>query len=131
LIARVSLALLSAVLIALLAVSIDALRADTQARKVAFGPDSGVRPEAVAAALADAREARRLAPDAPARLTEAFVLARAGRRAAAARVLERVVRDEPENVDAWVFLSNAAGDRRRARAARRRAQQLNPRLGRD
>ena len=113
-----------------LVLSLGSVRANQHARVVAFSPPAKATPARLRAALSDARRARRLAPDSDPNLVEAFLLARLRRPAAARRVLESIVRREPENVDAWVFLSNAAGDRRTALRARRHAERLDPYLAR-
>lgn len=57
----------------------------------------------------------------------------AGRPVDAQRLLEDIVRDEPEHLPAWILLARAAdktGDTELAEAARDRAQELNPKAGR-
>lgn len=69
--------------------------------------------------------ARRWAPDGPAAMIEATLLERAGREAEAAAVLERLVRSEPENAQAWDALAGVATPRR-AEEARARLRALVP-----
>lgn len=76
--------------------------------------------------LADARAARRLAPDAPAKLLAWQLLLREGRRAEAEAVLHDVVQTEPQNYEAWLYLSRTARDPRIVKRAKARVAQLGP-----
>jgi hypothetical protein len=58
-------------------------------------------PATAAGAEADLRAARLLDPDRTADLGRAVILVETGRRFAARRLLEDVVRDEPDNLSAW------------------------------
>ena len=114
------------VLAAWMAVSLVSARAERRAFVVGYSPQR-VAGERLEQGLADARDARRMTPDAPARLLEWRVLWRANPRAAASdRVLLSVVRDEPENYEAWYYLSRTAHDPALARRARQRLRELHP-----
>jgi hypothetical protein len=58
-------------------------------------------PGTIAGAEADMRGARLLNPDSTPDLGRAVILVTTGRRPAARRLLEGVVRDEPDNLSAW------------------------------
>lgn len=82
-------------------------------------------PGTAARAEREFRDARLLNPDPTADVGRALVLSTSGSRRAALRVLERVVHDEPDNLDAWaaLHLANKGKDPsidRRVAAARRR-----------
>lgn len=77
-------------------------------------------------ALRDARAAQAYRPDAGPRLVEWRLLYRSGRRREAVGVLEREVRSEPENAEAWYFLSQVARDDSTRRESRRRLRALRP-----
>jgi cytochrome c-type biogenesis protein CcmH/NrfG len=123
--------LAGAAAVALLAASViwlDASRVQKRGSETAFAPRGAAGTAVIEGAISDLGRMRRLAPDAPSYLLEAFLLSRAGRRAETVRTLERVVRQEPENLEAWLFLAKAETDRRRSREAYRRARELNPGL---
>lgn len=76
--------------------------------------------------------ARLLSVDQTPRLNEGLLLFATGRRLEGRAILERVVADEPENVDGWLALytvTSRSGDRRGATAAARRVRALNPLAG--
>jgi predicted Zn-dependent protease len=84
---------------------------------------------------ADLARARELRSDAErylsgrrATLLEATLLLRADERAQAARLLEDLVADEPENAEAWLLLAQASEDRdpEREAQARERVRALAP-----
>jgi hypothetical protein len=82
------------------------------------------------------RRARRFSADQGPRLVEAVLLDSARRPELAAATAERVVEDEPENVDAWIVLylaqsdlEGAGRDTRRAAEALRMVSSLNPLAG--
>jgi predicted Zn-dependent protease len=79
-------------------------------------------------ALADARDARRAVPDGPAKFAEWRLLYVSGRGERADRLLDQMLRDEPDNTGLWFVLLNTASDRDRARQARARLRELNPAL---
>ena len=80
----------------------------------------------VRAGQAKLERARTWAPDGPALLMEATLLDRAGEQAQAERVLERLVRLEPENALAWEALARVSTDEARAEAARAERRRLAP-----
>jgi predicted Zn-dependent protease len=123
---RVLLGIASIAVAAVLAGWLGSSRAEERSARVAFS--ANISAPRFAAALRDARAARRLMPDAPARLVEARLLYVSGRRSGAQRLLDRVVRREPENSDAWVLLLNTTRDPERERKARARIRELNPLL---
>ena len=76
-------------------------------------------------ALEGLQDSRRLSASNDSMLTEASLLAAAGRPLAAARVSRRMVEQEPENDRAWfVAYLNFTGESRAQ--ARRRVAELNP-----
>jgi predicted Zn-dependent protease len=68
------------------------------------------------------RDAERWVPGRRPSLLEATLRLKGGDTAGAARLLTDVVRDEPENGEAWLLLSQAARDRDPALAERARAR---------
>jgi cytochrome c-type biogenesis protein CcmH/NrfG len=129
-IARVLLGAAAVGLAVVLVLSLGSVRANQRSRVVAFSPAGKATPARVEAALADARSARRLAPNSDPNLVEAFLLVRLRRGADAQHVLESIVRREPDNLDAWLLLGNVALDRRTVQDARRHAERLDPFLAR-
>lgn len=85
-------------------------------------------PERLLKAAGLYEDARRWAPRQTNVTFEAGLLAQAGRRGEAVRLIEGFVRREPDNPDAWVALATLLADRdpQRAAAARRRATELSP-----
>ena len=95
------------------------------------GETRALTPAEVRAGLDTLRRARQFNDDSEARLTQAALLAQQVRGREAIAVAERVVEDEPENLDAWVlvYLSSAfTSDAPRAAQALRRVEKLNPQL---
>jgi hypothetical protein len=76
----------------------------------------------------DARKARRLAPDGPAKLVESRLLFQVGRSEAYERLLGELLAEEPANLEAWVLLAQTTRTPERARSARRHALALDPLL---
>jgi hypothetical protein len=76
--------------------------------------------------LADARAARRLSPDAAPMLLEWQILLRDGRRSQGEAVLRQVVALEPQNYEAWLYLSRTSADPAVARRAKARVAALGP-----
>jgi predicted Zn-dependent protease len=68
------------------------------------------------------RDAERWVPGRRPSLLEATLRGKAGDVAGAVRLLQQVVRDEPENGEAWLLLAQAARDRDPALAERARAR---------
>lgn len=77
------------------------------------------------------RDAERLNPDPYFDLSRAWLFFLHGRSREAAREAEAVVRDEPDNYEAWVLLFRAtsAFDRRRAARAAAEIRRVNPLAG--
>lgn len=115
---------------ALLVVWLGAFRAEERANEVANGRPALVRGQTLATALADARSARRLAPDVPAKLIEWQLLFASGQREGGERLLREMARDEPSNFGVWFLIASVAEDPRLAREARRRERELNPLVAR-
>jgi predicted Zn-dependent protease len=113
--------------IALMAVWLGSSRAEERANRVAFSP-AARQPAQLDRALADARDARRLVPDGSAKFVEWRLLYVSGRRAHAERLLDEMLREEPDNSGLWFVLLNTTRDRGRAREARARLGELNPAL---
>jgi hypothetical protein len=112
---------------ALFAVWLASSRAEERANRVAFSGASQ-DPAQVERALDDAKDARRLVPDVPAGFIEWRLLYASGRHARAERLLEAMLREEPDNSGLWLVLLNTTSDRDRAREARERLGKLNPAL---
>jgi hypothetical protein len=118
--------------VAWLGLSLRATRLEAEGRDVVDRAQRGEITRAeVEQGLDDLRRARRFNADKDVLLAEVALLTEAGRADAAAALAERVVADEPDNLDAWVFLYLGAvltrDDARRARALRAVAS-LNPQL---
>jgi tetratricopeptide (TPR) repeat protein len=89
-------------------------------------------PDEVRGAQDSLQRARLLSVDKEPLLKEGLLLFAAGRREEGLALLERVVAEEPDNLDAWVALYpvySASGDPRRAAQALRRVSSLNPLVG--
>jgi predicted Zn-dependent protease len=109
--------------------STNALQAGERIRDAAAA-EGGVADMELERAQRELARARQHAPDADALLVEAELLVRAGRDREAVPLLERLVREEPENIDGW-FLLNAATkntDPERSAEAARRGRALSPLL---
>lgn len=85
-------------------------------------------PGTAARAERDFRAARFLNPDRTADVGRALVLSTSGSRRAALRVLEDVVRDEPDNLEAWAALrvANQGKDPSLDRRVQAAARRLDP-----
>jgi predicted Zn-dependent protease len=128
-IARVLLAACALVIAAGLAVSLRSQHYLDRATRIATGT-AGARPAAQIGTLeATLREADRHTPSTRARVLLANVEVARGRTGRAVALLRPVLREEPENIQAWSVLA-AAGvasrDRRTVAAAQRRIHQLSP-----
>jgi predicted Zn-dependent protease len=122
-IVRAALVLLAVAAVAWLGAGIAASRAqDELGRLVAITAEPDRADLAKAGDLR--REAERFVPGRRPSLLEATLLVKADRHAAA-RLLEDVVADEPENAEAWLLLSQAT-EGRRAEQARERVRALAP-----
>jgi predicted Zn-dependent protease len=117
---RAALVVLAVAAIAWLGVGIAASRAqDDLGRLVA----TTARPDRADLERADElrRKAERRVPGRRPSLLEATLRLKGDDRAGAARLLEDVVADEPENAEAWLLLAQASDDREAQAMARVRA----------
>ena len=114
--------------IAWLAIGLREARLEAAGSAVATGPATGLTPARVARADHDLRQADRLTPHHDPAAFRARLLLRTGRPAQAVRILESLVREEPDNANYWLALERAAGrvDRRLAARARARVRELSP-----
>jgi len=105
----------------------NALQAGEHVRDVAAAR-GGVSDAEFERARDDLARAREHAPDADALLVEAELLTRTGRDSDAVPILERLVREEPENIDGWFLLAAATEENDSARSAEaaRRGRALSP-----
>lgn len=119
LVPRMLLLVVCLVVAAFLVVGLRAARAEDKAQSIA-APDLSKRDFALARrAFQDAQE---LNPDTAPAVSEAALLATDERNREAVAVLDRVVRDEPENADAWTIMYSATRVEDPARAGRARAR---------
>ncbi len=102
---RLALLALSLVVAAFLVVGLRAARAESEAREIAVQSTGRADDER---ALEAFRDARRLNPDTGPELAEAALLSLRRRYREAIAILERVVREEPQNADAWTLLLGAS-----------------------
>jgi hypothetical protein len=129
---RCTLIAVALLILAWLALGLRATRLEAEGRGVLDTAEKRpLTPAEVRAGLDTLRRARQFNADSDARLTEAALLAQQARGRQALAVAERLVEDEPENLDAWVlvYLSSAfASDAPQAASALRRVDELNPQL---
>jgi hypothetical protein len=127
--ALIALALLA---VAWLGLSLRATRLEAEGREVVDRAQRGeISPAEVAHGLDVLKRARRLNADNEPRIAEVALLTEAGRTSEAIAVAERIVADEPENLDGWIVLylgAVLAGDDRRRDRALRAVDRLNPQL---
>jgi hypothetical protein len=125
--ALVAIALLAG---AWLVLGVRALDLQSDARAVLARAQSGtVRGDEVRDAERRLRSARRLNADKTPLLDEALLLSATGRRPEGIALAERLVEEEPDNVDAWILVylwARGLGDSQRAAEALRRVRVLNP-----
>jgi hypothetical protein len=126
--ARAGLLMAAAAAIAWLAIGLREARLEAAGSAVATGPASGLTPSRVARAERDLRDADRLTPHRDPAAFRARLLARTRRPAQAVRVLESLVREEPENAVYWLALARTARrvDPALAMRARARLRELSP-----
>jgi hypothetical protein len=107
---RVGIVLIAVVAIAWSTVGLAASRSQDELRELVSGSE---RPTASQIARADElrRAAERATPGQRAAMMEATLRLKAADRAGAQRVLERTVREEPDNAEAWLLLARATEDR--------------------
>lgn len=98
------------------------------AERTGFRAPETLTPAQIAHSVDRFESARKHSPDTQPAVNEAALLARVGRERRAVAILRDVVDKEPDNLTAWVVLSNAAAQREPALAARAadRARELNP-----
>ena len=124
--ARIGLAVLALVVAAWLAVGLRAAVPETRALSKAR--DDARTPAGQRQVRRLFTDARSLNPDSQPRVSEASFLVATGKRREAVRVLEPVVRDEPDNAEAWAILAGATAkaDRRRNAQALAQLRRLKP-----
>jgi hypothetical protein len=86
-------------------------------------------PDEVRRGLSSLRRARRFSADKSPLLDEAFLLSAVGRSREGIDVAERLVAEEPDNIDGWIVVylgSRELNDPERAAQAMRRVRALNP-----
>jgi hypothetical protein len=117
-----------------LVIGVRAVELESEGREVLREAQSGpVTPEEVSRGQELLRRAQRFSADKGPLVNESLLLATVGRSEEAASIAERVVADEPENLEGWIVLYLASRDLRetpseRERAARalRMVRALNP-----
>lgn len=116
-----------------LVLGVRALDLQADARSVFSRVQSGtVAADEVRHAQSLFRRARRWNADKTVRLDEASLLAVTGRRHEGISLAERLVEEEPDNLDGWIVVylgSRRLGDSQRAAQALRRVRALNPLAG--
>jgi tetratricopeptide (TPR) repeat protein len=129
---RFTLIAVALLVVAWLALALRATRLEAEGRELLdSGETRPLTPADVEAGLDTLRRARQFNTDSDARLTQAALLAQQGRGREAIAVAERIVKDEPDNLEAWVlvYVSSAfTSDAPRAVQALRRVEGLNPQL---
>jgi tetratricopeptide (TPR) repeat protein len=113
-----------------LVLGVRALELQSDGREVLARAQSGtVAADEVRHAQSLFQRARRLNADKTPLLDEAFLLSATGRRPEGISVAERLVEEEPDNVDGWIVVylgSRQLGDSQRAAQALDRVRALNP-----
>lgn len=124
--ARIGLAVLALVVAGWLAVGLRA--AIPEARGLALAREGAVTPARQLEVQRRFRNARSLNPDSGPQVKEASFLLAKRRPREAARLLEPVLRDEPDNAEAWAILAGATErtDRRRNAQALAQLRRLKP-----
>jgi hypothetical protein len=129
---RLALVAVALVAVAWLGLSLRAARLEAEGRElVEAGQRQPLAPAEVREGLDILRRSQRFNEDAVPRLSEAALLAGAGRHDEAIAAAERVVADEPDNLEGWVvlYLGAAATDNQSlATRALRAISRLNPQL---
>jgi Flp pilus assembly protein TadD len=131
LIQRIVLIAASMTAIVVLAIWAHSTRLASEGAAFKPSPTNPVTPAQVRAALSELRRASNNNPDTTPDVDEAIVLTFLGRNDEAARILTRVVGDEPKNARAWGQLAVATrqSDPALSAAAVARVRQLVPALG--
>jgi tetratricopeptide (TPR) repeat protein len=118
--------------IAWLALGLRAIHLEAEGRQVLENAQRGeITRSELQEGLDLLRRAQRANPDKDPRLAESVLLIEAERENAAITLAERVMADEPENLEGWLVLYLAAirtGDRPRAARVLRRIEHLNPQV---
>jgi tetratricopeptide (TPR) repeat protein len=113
-----------------LVLGVRSLDLQSEGRAVLARAQSGtVSPDDVRGAQSQFRRARRLNADKTPLLDEAFLLSATGRRREGIAIADRLVEEEPDNLEAWIVVylgSRQLGDSERAAEALRRVRALNP-----
>jgi cytochrome c-type biogenesis protein CcmH/NrfG len=129
---RLTLVAIALAAMAWLALGLRAAELEAHGREiVAAGQRESLAPAEVREGLDTLRRSQRFSEDAEPLLAEAALLAGAGRHEDAIAVAERVVEDEPDNLEGWVVLYLGAAvtnDRPLAARALRAVERLNPQL---
>jgi tetratricopeptide (TPR) repeat protein len=128
-IARIALLAAALAATAWLGASLRASELESQAQAVVDRVQEDPPQAELDRAIDDLRDARSFNADKMPLVNEALLLWQAGRVDQGAAVAERVVADEPRNVEGWFALfaiSTAAGDRERASEAIGRVRALDP-----
>jgi cytochrome c-type biogenesis protein CcmH/NrfG len=129
---RFALVAIALVAVAWLGLSLRATRLEAEGRElVKAGQRQPLAPSEVSDGLNRLRRSRRFNEDNSPRLAEAALLAGAGRHEDAIAVAERVVDDEPDNLEGWVVLylgGAVTKDKPLATRAMRAINRLNPQL---
>lgn len=126
---RVVLVATALVALAWLALSLRATNLESQAQEVVDRVREDPAPAELERAIDDLRDARRFNAGREPLVNEALLLWQAGRLEEATALSERVVAEEPRNVEGWFALwavSVAAGDRERARQAMVHIRAVDP-----
>ena len=125
---RAALLVLAAAAVAWLAFAYRDARLEARGADIALNPLSRLTPGDVHEAVDLFERSRAANPDTRPLIFEAGLLARTGDLGRARRLLEDVVRREPENHDGWALLAGVTTRIEPARSAeaRQRARSLNP-----
>ena len=128
---RVLLGGAAVVAIAVIALWLHSSHLESQGRAFRPSPAHPVTPAQVNRALSEFDRARKNNPDTRPEVEEATILIFLGRNAKAAAMLRQVVRKEPQNAQAWGFLSLATRtlDPQLSQAAAARVLKLAPPVG--
>ena len=126
--ARAALAAAALAAVAWLAIGLREARLAESGSAVAVGPARGLTPARTAQALRDLRDAARLTGHRDPDAFRARLLLRTGHPRQAIRILEGLVRDEPDNAPYWLAQAVASRgfDPARSARARERVVALDP-----
>jgi hypothetical protein len=127
--ARIALVAVALVACAWLVAGLRASDAESDAAPIVDGASKRTPPAEVARGLDRLRDARSFNADKDPEVNEVILLSVTGSEAESLRLAERVVTEEPDNVDTWFALwaaSLAAGKRDRTSQALARVRELDP-----